>query len=246
MNMQSDDNSHYSAYREWKHWRPEDFGRVDAVQSRYFSLELEKSGYSKLSDLSCLEIGFGNGQFSAWAIAQGMRYSGSEANRELVSMAQSAGIDAIHEADDLAYKFSPGSLDLIVAFDVFEHLDIEALTQLLTSARSMLKNGGRIIARFPSGDSPFSRAIQHGDMTHKSIIGSQMVHQIASACGFDVVQVRPPVFPLAGIGLKRLVRRLPIAVARSLISKAINLIFNDNQPRVLTPNMLVVLEKPSR
>ena len=230
-------------YRAWKTWEAGDFGQCDTVQARYFALELQRSGVHSLHAKSCFEFGFGNGQFAGWAIAQGMQYAGSELNAELLALATSKGVRVFSVETDLVQTLGANTQDVMLAFDVLEHLDAEQIIALLHSVVHCLKPGGVFIARFPSGDSPFARPIQYGDMTHKSIIGSSKIRQLAIGTGLQVQQVRAPVLPLTGIGASRLLRRLPIVLLRALLSKAINLIYNDNAARVMAPNMLVVLRK---
>jgi SAM-dependent methyltransferase len=225
-------------YRAWKTWEAGDFGQYDAVQARYFALELTRSGMQALQ-----EFGFGNGQFAGWAKAQGMHYAGSELNADLLALAESKGFRAYSVADDLSQALGAGTQDVMVAFDVLEHLDAEQIMALLHSVALCLKPGGLFIARFPSGDSPFARPIQHGDVTHQSVIGSSKIRQLAIGTGLQISQVRAPVLPLTGIGFARLLRRWPIVLARALISKLINVIYNDNSARVISPNMLVVFGK---
>jgi predicted TPR repeat methyltransferase len=172
-----------------------------------------------------------------------MRYVGTELNSELLALAKSKGIIGIEAGYDLSKLIEPESLDLVVAFDVLEHLTLQEIADLFSSVKNCLKDGGRLIARFPSGDSPFSRAIQYGDMTHKSIIGSLMIRQLSTEAGFQVLQVREPSFPIRGLGPVRFFRRLPIVFMRYVATRFINLFFNDNMPMVISPNMLVVLKK---
>lgn len=230
-------------YRAWKTWEAGDFGQCDAVQSRYFALELQRSGVRSLPGKTCFEFGFGNGQFAGWAKAQGMHYAGSELNAELLALAISKGLRVFSVEADLVQTLGANTQDVMLAFDVLEHLDTDQIIELLHSVAHCLKPGGAFIARFPSGDSPFARPIQYGDMTHKSIIGSSKIRQLAIGTGLQVQQVRAPVLPITGIGVSRLLRRLPIVLLRALLSKAINLIYNDNAARVMAPNMLVVLQK---
>ncbi len=229
-------------YRTWKHWDAERFGQVGPVDSRYFEAEFAAAGIDLDKQVSLLEIGFGNAELAAWARARDWRYSGTELDKELVQRARAVGLDA-HPADTPLAEIAPGTeLDLVVAFDVLEHLSADEIIGLLGSIRTRLKPTGRLLARFPSGDSPFSRAIQHGDFTHKTTIGSGIVEQLALRTGFRVLQIRHPVFPLTGLGLRRLLRRLPITISRALVRRLCRLIYFDNRPRVVDPNMIIVLE----
>ena len=79
-------------------------------------------------------------------------------------------------------------------------------------------------------------------MTHKTIIGTGIVEQIALITSFRVMQIREPAFPLLGIGLRRAVRRLAVLIARRLTAAAIRFAFHDGQTLVITRNMVVVLQ----
>lgn len=243
MNQNSKRASADKFYRQWKHWNPSDFAKYENTDAVYFKRELNESGVSEFLGLSCLELGFGNGQFAAWAKSQGMRYIGTELNDELIELGIKHGFQCIRATTDLDNVLDKNTLDIIVAFDVLEHLNTEELISVLTHISKFLRPGGRVIARVPSGDSPFSRAIQHGDMTHCSTIGSQMIYQLSLQCGLKVLQIRAPQLPIRGVGLRRSIRRASIVLARAIISWLINLIYNDNRAKVISPNLLFVLQR---
>ena len=71
-----------------------------------------------------------------------------------------------------------------------------------------------------------------------------MIRQFAQAASLEAVQVRSPVLPVWGLGLRRFIRRVPIVLIRELISRLVNFAFHDNQPKVVTPNMVAVFRKP--
>ena len=232
----------FSEYQAWKGWKENIFGQPDPVQARYFEAEFSAAGVDNRAPISLLEIGFGNAVLATWARAIGWAYTGTELDPDLVARARAAGIDA-HQAKTPIATFAPDcGYDLVVAFDVLEHLTKDEIAGLLEAVRPHLKLGGRLIARFPSGDSPFSGAIQHGDVTHKTEIGSGMIEQIAIANGYNVLQVRGPAFPLTGLGIRRMLRRAPIKGCRALIGSLCRLIYFDNRPRVIEPNILAVLQ----
>ena len=129
-------------------------------------------------------------------------------------------------------------------FDVLEHLDFDAIAALLQDIKPLLAADGRIIARVPNGDSPFSRAIQYGDITHRSVLGSGSVRQLASRVGLRLVQIRAPAFPLAGLGVVKALRRCAVQIVRSIVKSVVNFAFHDNQPRVIEANMMIVFALP--
>jgi SAM-dependent methyltransferase len=237
------DNFSASDYRTWKDWDPASFGRYADHDAVGFRRELEMAGVALNGPLCVFEVGFGNGQFAVWAKSQGWSVVGTELDSELVARASAAGIEAHGIDRPIDAIAGERRFDVIVAFDVFEHLTIDQLQVLLNSARRCLKPGGRIVARFPSGDSPFGRSVQHSDLTHKMAIGTGIVHQLANRVGLRVLQIRAPVLPVLGVGAPRGLRRLAVLGLRKAITAVINLAFHDGQPLVVARNMVVVLEQ---
>lgn len=234
----------YDSYREWKDWSAQAFGEVSRADGAYFAAELARCGVTNLARVTVLEIGFGNGAFASWATQRGAIYKGVEVISELVQRGREKGFDVYSADVPLDTCVEQGALDIAVAFDVFEHLDQADLSAMLTKVYNALKSGGALIARVPSGDSPFAGAIQHGDFTHRLIIGSSAVRQLASSVGYLVEQVREPAFPIHGGGLKSSARRAAVRLARSLAYPIVTNLFMGGGSPVLSPTMLFVLRKP--
>lgn len=233
-----------SDYREWKGWDEQEFGVFDRTAEIYFAAELREAGISCVNGLRVLELGFGNGAFAAWATAAGAHYLGTEAIPDLVLAALQRGIKAHPSTVDLKDIVPMETLDLVVAFDVFEHLSLQQLQELLLQLNSLLVRGGVVIARIPSGDSPFSRAIQHGDLTHRLVLGSSAVRHLALSVGFEVTSIRRPVFPVLGLGMRTCVRRSLVALAQRLCHRFIALALMGGGAPVLSPTMVFVLRRP--
>ena len=173
----------YSGYTNWKQWRG-DFS-ANAHQSRYFAAEL--AGVP-LGGRRVLEIGFGDGAFLAWAKAQGAVIAGTETHASIIDAARARGFDA-HPADLDVLLAACRRFDLVVAFDVIEHWDMQTLIANLKRIQALLDDGGLLLARFPNGQSPFGRVHQYGDITHKSVLSVSSITQLAQMSGFDVVRV---------------------------------------------------------
>lgn len=232
-------------YRAWKGWSDSDFGKFDEALALNFRLELALAEVPLDRSLSVLEIGFGNGAFAGWVRSRGWTFVGTELDMELVARARGNGIEAYGAEADLEAVAKGRLFDLIVAFDVLEHLETQDIIGLLRACTNLLTTGGKLIARFPNGDSPFARAVQYGDVTHKSTIGSGIAVQLATQAGFRVAQLRGPAFPLRGLGIRRGLRRLGVLVVRRIVGSVVNMAFNDNRPLVIDRNIVIVLE-PSR
>jgi len=238
--------SEFAEYRAWKNWDEGTFGDCNSAAARYFAVEFAMAKIEIDAKLSILEIGFGNGSLASWALARGWHYVGIEIDPELVTRARAAGFE-VYGAETSVDTITAGeNFDLIVAFDVIEHLMMAEIIALFQSIRRRLKPTGRFIARFPSGDSPFSSAIQNGDMTHRSKIGSGIIQQLCIMTDLLPLQVRAPAFPIRGLGIKRAIRRAAVRAARAFVGKFLRLMYFDNQQRVADPNMLVVLGLASK
>jgi 2-polyprenyl-3-methyl-5-hydroxy-6-metoxy-1,4-benzoquinol methylase len=206
------------AYLAWKDWAYEDFGRFHALDAAYFAAEVPLVPKARV-----LELGFGNGGFLAWALEAGAETFGIEANPQLVARAQALLDDSrifttIHAAELDAHR---GSFDHIVAFDVLEHIPQVEYPGLFRRFAELLVPGGRCTLRFPNGDSPFGRAAQHGDPTHVTTIGSELLVYFASDAGLKVQAVRAPKLPTRKVGLRRALRRRFVLLLRFLVESVV-------------------------
>lgn len=238
----------YHGYEDWKRWTAESFGTCSPEEAKYFAAELLKAGVVTCQGLRILEIGFGNGSFAGFVRSQNAEYLGVEMNGTLVERAKTHGFNSVVATDQQALPdevMTELHYDLVAAFDVIEHLAIKDIEALLRSVRTILRPGGILIARVPSGDSPFGRAVFHGDVTHRSALGTFAIGQLAGFAQLEVAQIRPPAFPVLGAGLVRAFRRFIVLSARKLVSIAINQIFHDGHPCVISSNLVFVLRRPS-
>jgi 2-polyprenyl-3-methyl-5-hydroxy-6-metoxy-1,4-benzoquinol methylase len=226
----------YGGYSQWKQWDG-DFQASDR-DARYFAAEF--SGIA-LSAKRVLEIGFGNGSFLAWAKAQGALVAGTEIDEAMLSRAREKGFVALPPALD-ALAAGTQRFDIVVAFDVFEHWEIQTLIANLRHITSLLDAGGIVLARFPNGHSPFGRVHQHGDITHKTTLSKSSIEQLAGITGFQVVRVsnaqRVPVRTDAWSALKHRWRKRQRDRIEVMIGKLYGI---GRLP--LDPNLTAVLRK---
>lgn len=230
-------------YIEWKDWGAGDFGCCGADQQVYYLQELRASGIGSVRGLRVGELGYGNGPFAGWVKKAGGSWVGREAIPELQQRAIDAGFDVIAPDVALSRLWGPDSLDLIVAFDVIEHLEVGAIRSFLDEARKALRPSGLLILRLPSGDSPFSSAIYRGDLTHRTLLGSSAVRQLAGEIGLEVSQIRSPVLPMSGHGVIRVVRRAAVRAAQALVFGFVRTVLMGNASAIVSPNMIVVLRR---
>lgn len=231
----------YESYAEWKSWTEENFGRPDRGEIAFYEKELgTRLTGTTSAQKSVLEIGFGNGPFLGWALAKNWHVYGCEVQETLRARAEKAGVSIVAGPGDLA----PRSLDAVVAFDVFEHIEYRALVDLCRAILVALKPGGVLVARFPNGDSPFGMILQHGDPTHLTVLGMGVVKELMLSSGFSRFQLRAPAE--TPFGIQDAVKLKIKVLLRSAYSSFVRIAFlGQAPPPTFTVNYLLVAQKPN-
>ena len=103
----------------------------------------------------------------AYARSQQWQVTGTELNPHLALRGKAMGLD-VHQMQDLT-QWADGSFDLVVAFDVLEHVPPAEALAFLRALLRVLKPGGCVLLRFPNADSPFGLAHQNADVTHLNL-----------------------------------------------------------------------------
>lgn len=232
-----------SEYLSWKNWGTiHSFGVLDASYEAYCNAEIKRARLSEISNV--LEIGFGDGNFLAYCKIKKWNVVGTEENQELVNLAKSLGYDAFHTSE--LEKIPVDSFDLIVAFDVLEHIEQKYLYGFLTQVKKWLKKDGIFLARFPNGDSPFGLSVQHGDITHVTTIGRGKVEYFAKNLGFDIQFIggaAQPIFCGSLLGTLRRLLIVPIKASLEFFFRV--LFFSKSRINFISPNLLIVLKQKS-
>lgn len=179
----------YQTYTQWKGWS-EHFACGNLDRARF----AEDFVGIALENRDLLEIGFGPGAFLAWAREQGARVSGSEFNAESLAAARENGIPLVGTEFETSGELADGSLDLVVAYDVFEHLDAPTLKAKLAAIDRALKPGGLLVMRYPNGQSPFGLPSQHGDVTHLQALSEMKLNQLAEGTALRTQSYRGAAF----------------------------------------------------
>ena len=142
-----------------------------------------------------------------------------------------------------ASSFMGRSFDLLIAFDVVEHLTLSEFVLFFESARSTLKPGGKIVLRFPNGQSPFFGIHQYGDVTHRQSLSRSAITQVCQASGFEVarsIRLRP--YP---VGLTRKLRRYGVDLLRDAIECVIGAAYY-GRTLDLDPNQILLISRRSQ
>jgi len=154
---------HNNKYATWKQWNSEHFATVTPGSQYYFD-QIFSRWPNKQGKV--LEIGYGNGLLLGYFRARGHEVVGVEINERLVKRANECGFLAYQGAVWANAELQPQRFDLVVAFDVAEHMSYEELQKFFSWVRDHLNDAGKLYLRFPEGASPFGLANQNGDFMH--------------------------------------------------------------------------------
>ena len=231
----------YSSYLEWKKWDGDRFGQSSDEERAYFRKLITLAG--PLAGKEVCEVGFGNGALLAYMGAAGYRIFGVELQEELIQRASSHGATAVTTIekfpDDLRF-------DLVLLVDVIEHVEQQKVPEFLTSIKARLKPEGKIVARFPNGDSPFGLKNQNGDVTHVTVIGSKKLGYFARRAGLDVVYLGAEPLPVAGGSFSKQVKKavsIPLRyIVRKLLTTFLTLPMDKS---FFSQNLVAVLANPA-
>jgi len=178
-------------YSQWKGWGTDNsFGQLGPGDADYFTRELrDATAGHDVRDV--LEVGFGDGHFLGYAKSRGWNVLGTELSEHQVALGRAAGYD-VH-APSYVDEVAEASLDLIVAFDVLEHIEQHEIIAFLSNLASKLRPDGRMLLRYPNADSAISNPLQYGDPTHVTHIGYFKMTYFAEAAGLTILNYRAPV-----------------------------------------------------
>jgi 2-polyprenyl-3-methyl-5-hydroxy-6-metoxy-1,4-benzoquinol methylase len=226
----------YAHYQEWKSW--DDMFIYSSDHAGYLRAELADFA---VNGANVLEIGFGSGSCVAWLAKQGAIVSVTEVSERSCSAARARGYEVLPSdlpsvADDYAERF-----DTIIAFDVFEHFELDAVQLYLVACAKILRSGGRMILRFPNAQSPFGLMPQAGDPTHKSQLCLSVLELMIVNQPYRVVRYASSYMYLGKwmtpVWFKRIIRRS----LQKATSAILNFIYAASIP--YEPVVVIVLEK---
>lgn len=170
------------------------FSYLKKLVHRYFP----KNRSSKIIDLGC-------GSGTLISLAKQLGYTnivGVDRSKEQVAAAHQLGIKEVQYGDlfDYIKALPDASQDMIVAFDVIEHLSKNELIAFVKEILRVLRPDGRWMLHTPNAESPFFGRVRYGDYTHELAFTQESIRQLLTILGFSRVAVyedRPSVHGFA-------------------------------------------------
>lgn len=227
----------YDQYEQWKNWDQTSFYKVDPAETGYLEREL---GTGSLVGKNVLELGFGNATKLAWLAARGATVYGTEVNESLVQRARAAGIQVLPtDFEHLAEHFS-GRFEIVIAYDVFEHLTIDEVRHALATVSRILRPQGLLVARFPNGRSPLGRTHQYADHTHRSVLSDTIVEHLIRDLSMTLERKSDGYYPPHPTSARGLLAGSKYLV-RKAVSRTIQSLYNVDAP--IGPNIVLHVRK---
>jgi len=221
-------------YEDWKNWSELNFAEASAEENLYFSKLRRKFKLS--NDLDVLEIGYGNGSFLDFSRDIGWNVSGVETIPELRNRASQDNFEVFASIHDVQKRY-----DLIVAFDVLEHIKQEELLLFLEKIKKCLNPNGAFIVRTPNGSSPLGLANQHGDETHVNIFTESKMRYWANSSSLNLNYYGGDIFLIYNGKILKTPFRLIKRILQILIERVVRWIFSPQSKGVLSSNSLYKL-----
>ena len=140
-----------------------------------------------------VDVGCGRAEWLSLLQAEEIPAAGVDANADFVAAGQRFGLDVV-QADAVDYLLDrpAGSLDVVTAFHLVEHLDTETLLALFAAARHALRPEGCLLVETPNPTNLTMGACNfYLDPTHRSPMPPALTAFLVEASGFVQVETRP-------------------------------------------------------
>jgi len=228
-----------NCYAEWKNWKESEFGQTPKHENEYFKTVFKK--FNLDNNTKILEIGFGNGYFLNFARHRGCVIEGIELVSELVERASSNGFKSYTSLENIQKN---NIYDLIVLFDVLEHIPQDEVLDFLNLLNKFLAENGSIVIRTPNGSSPFGLANQYGDVTHCNVITGTKLNYWTKLSGLRVEHIDGDLYPFI---FKHNIKKLPSKIIKRILFKVAErvcrYIFAPQPKGCLSSNLFAILKK---
>lgn len=138
-----------------------------------------------------LDVGCGHGAFLYFLAKAGYtNASGIDTSAEQIAKAKEFGIanTSCQPAFDYLRSLPDAELDVVLMFDILEHLGQQELFDMLDEVSRVLRPGGLCLIHVPNGEGIFGMRVRCGDLTHVQAFTQNSARQMLMATGFSRVE----------------------------------------------------------
>ncbi len=178
------DYGHY--YTRWNPDTPEHYVRMTAKYR-----ELLGPYWPKDRAAQILEIGCGMGfALNACKEAGFVHACGIDADVSQVAASQRKGLAVTRVDDSTAYLSDfTDHYDMVLAFDLIEHLPLDKQITLCAAIHGALKPGGILMATVPNANSSLAARFRYNDLTHHTSFTEVSLEFLLYTCGFRTMTI---------------------------------------------------------
>lgn len=190
--------------------------------------------------LPLIEVGCGDGSFLlALRNAGFTRLTGVEPSPSYARATADIPIVQAY-ANEYLEQCPDGSIGTIVALDVFEHIPLPVLRELLALARRKLAPNGLMVFRIPNMSSPLALVNFFGDTSHVTALNQNSLEQVFFDSGLhiDRVSAEPLAYPRSLPDLAGIFAWYAFRIGYGGVLRAFGI-----RGRVLTPNMVCTISR---
>jgi 2-polyprenyl-3-methyl-5-hydroxy-6-metoxy-1,4-benzoquinol methylase len=143
-------------------------------------------------DAAILDVGCGNGPLLWFLQRQGYtNVHGVDVSPEQLGVARSLGLSQVEQVEAREYLLAHrAEFDVIMAFDVLEHLAKDEVLAFLDAVNDALKVGGWVVIHTANGEGPFGTRYLYGDFTHQTAFTARSIDQLLGEAGLSDILVR--------------------------------------------------------
>ncbi|MCK5110281.1 MAG: class I SAM-dependent methyltransferase [Arcobacteraceae bacterium] len=226
-------------YEQWKDWDKNNFAITSNHERAYFN-EILKS-FNLNDKINILEIGFGNGSFLGFANEQGWNVTGIEVIPELLKRAKDNGFEVFNNIEEIT---TDNQFDLIVMFDVLEHIEQDKIIYFFNLLSKYLDDKGSIILRVPNGTSPFGLSNQYGDVTHCTVVTDAKLNYWTKYSKLYVNYINGDIYPfIYKHNLKKAFSKILKHILHAISEKIVRWVYAPQPKGVLSSNLFAILKK---
>lgn len=221
------------------------FNEVCLQSRKPFLLKLIKNYFPKNLGAKIIDLGCGDGALLFFAKKVGYRdLTGFDISLEQIKRAKSLNIHSVflNDAIQAISTLQDNSIDVIITFDVIEHLTKNESLFFSKQVYRVLNPQGRWIIHTLNAESPFFGRIRYGDFTHENGFTSHSIKQLLTLSGFKKINCYEDV-PIPH-GIKSFIRYCAWKLIRN-IYRFLLAVETGEKNGIFSQNFLSVSEKNS-
>ncbi|MCQ4152869.1 MAG: class I SAM-dependent methyltransferase [Archaeoglobi archaeon] len=176
-------------YSIWHKTTEEYVEKLAKIYIKDFSRLFKKFKISN-KNLKILDVGAGFG-FCVYALNKmGYDALGIDINPQMVDVAKKLGIKVELIEDTISWLFNnPEKFDVIIAFDVLEHVPVIDEYEFCRAIYHSLKKPGVLIAQVPNANASFACRFRYNDFTHCNSFTEHSIYFLLKNAGFEEIEV---------------------------------------------------------